>query len=127
MNEAQALMACYRFLSELLTPLVEEFERKAYLDGGLGAYLDKATQRGLSGKLNDIDILTYTIAGRVCIQFGWYDESVSVMAAAGENPPRMGLHVVDGNVMTAWRLLREVIDRWESPDILQPDANTRLL
>lgn len=126
-TEARERMAYYQTLSRELSPLVKEFERRVYLDGGLVAAIDACAVRGMSGILGDITMRTFTMAGRVMVTIEQGDSSVSVLAAQGENPPRMGLHSIEGSILAAGELLGRVCDMWHSAGIMQPDTEVRIL
>lgn len=103
-------MEYYRMLLDELGPIVKDFEREVYTRG-LSRVIDAEPTRGMGGELAGVTILTFVMAGRVLVTLTRDGEQVSVMAAEGEDPPRMGLHTTT-DVEAARSMLRAVIDAW---------------
>ena len=105
-------MAYYRHLHDELHATVKVFEEFVYLRG-MEYRIAASKHRGMSWKTpSDLYVLSYVIAGRVMITIRQGDSDVSVMAAEGESPPRMGLHTITGDTWTARQLLCQVIADW---------------
>jgi hypothetical protein len=84
-------MEYYHMLLRELGPTVKDFEREVYTRG-LARAIGAEPTRGMGGELAGVTILTFVMAGRVLVTLTRAGEQVSVMAAEGEDPPRMGLH-----------------------------------
>jgi hypothetical protein len=124
---AMPTLEYYRMLLDELGPTVKDFEREVYMRG-LSRAIDAEPTRGMCGELAGVTILTYVMAGRVLVTLWRGGEQVSVMAAEGEDPPRMGLHTTT-DVEAARSMLRAVIAGWPQDGAAQDrvlSANTRV-
>lgn len=110
-------MEYYRMLLDELGPSVKDFERDVYTRG-LSRVIDAEPTRGMGGEIAGVTILTFVMAGRVLVTLTRDGEQVSVAAAEGEDPPRMGLHTTT-DVEAARAMLRAVIAAWPQDEATQ--------
>lgn len=108
----------YRMLLDEFGPSVKAFEREVYTRG-LARIAEAGPSRGMAGELAGVIILTYRFAGRVAVTLTRGGTQVTMAAAEGETPPRMGLHTTQGNMRDGLALIEAVIAAWPEDEAAQ--------
>jgi hypothetical protein len=101
----------YRMLLDEFGPSVKAFDREVYTRG-LARIAEAGPSRGMSGELAGVIMLTYVFAGRVAVTLTRGVTQVTMAAAEGETPSRLGLHTTQGNVRDGRALIEAVIAAW---------------
>lgn len=106
MNRAE-----WRHLAGRLGDLSKRLEYGVY-DNGLRAIIDGTKLRGTTGKLGDITLLTYVIAGRVNLQLERDNVLLNSLGCEGESRGRFGPHGMRGTYRQIEKLVDDFVSQW---------------
>lgn len=126
-------------INDEITAFCKQFDSKHWFDGGLQAFIQKQTRRGLSGAFEingwPIKVMCYSMAGRFVITFQAEKSplaDVTFITAEDSDESRMGVQSFHGNYENILQLCRHAIFDWVKDGVdwdqrLAEDDNVSIL
>ena len=105
----------YNEVIDEFSTIVEEFNTKVFRNG-LQAIIDASKKKGMSGTLEDIQLLSYVMAGRLMITFKRGDDSITFLGADGEDNTGFYVRSIDATLPSARSMVDKVIEVWNTPN-----------
>jgi hypothetical protein len=92
---------------------LKEFDQKVWFKG-LQKHVLSTRERGVSAKVEGLEVLTYTMAGRTMITFREGENYVSAVADETSTECRTGLQGIGATAEQAWALIDSTIHLFET-------------